>query len=156
MEKIFVLKDSICKRCICLLLCVLQLPFRNSWVRKFRSLLTLLWMSYCAGSFAMHWFLLGWNQTIVQGCSCQSHNPCGFSAGSEKQTVEQSEPVQPRQTPPAAYPTRTWPQFLEDSLAHSLFYCTEHLLQEREPEQCQVGFSCAHLYMSACTSTLLR
>lgn len=90
MEKIFVLKASVGKRCICLLLCVPQLPCRNAWVRKFHSLLTLLWMSYCAGSFATHWFLLGWNQTIVQGCSCQSHNPCGYSASSEKQSVEQS------------------------------------------------------------------
>lgn len=94
MEKIFVLKDSICKRCIFLLLCVPQLPCRNAWVRKFLLLLTLLWMSYCAGSFAMHWFLMGWNQTIVQGCSCHSHNPCGCGAGSQKQSVEQSGLVQ--------------------------------------------------------------
>lgn len=67
-------------------------------------------MSYCAGSFATHRFLLGWNQAIVQGCSCQSYNPCGFGAGSEKQSVEHSELVQPHHTPPAAS-TQTQQQF---------------------------------------------
>lgn len=44
----------------------------------------------------------------------------------------------PHRAPPAASPEQTEQQFLEDSLASSFFVCTEHLLQERWAEQCQI------------------
>ena len=56
----------------------------------------------------------------------------------------------PHQAPPAASPVQNQQQFWEDSLAHSLFLCTEHLLQQKEPEQCQVGFF-VHTLVHICT-----
>lgn len=54
-------------------------------------------MSYCPGHFATRWFLLWWNAAVVQVCSCQSHNLCGFRADSGKQSVEKREVTQTSQ-----------------------------------------------------------
>lgn len=157
MEKSLVLKDSLCKKYICSFLSVPQLLCCKTRVKKSHSLLALLWMSYCAGRFATHWFLLWCNWVIVQGHSCQSHNPCGFGVGSEKQSMEQGDLIQPSPSTSSCFScTNSATVFGGLSGLQPFFFLHWASAAEERARAIPVVFLYAHFYMSAYTSTLLQ